>query len=209
MVGPDGRLYGCRMGDRKIVAYDLDGTVHTLAENVDSNDLVVNSRGEIWFTDPKGEQVYYLPPGGKPTVAAKGWRPNGLILWPGEGTLVVTDSGAPHLWTFRVEDDGRLTNRERYYLPLRLPTGRDRPGSDGMTVDKAGRLYVASYAGLQMFDPTGRQGGVIAKPQDKFLSNAVFGGPEFAYLYVTCSDKVYRRKTKSPGAPYFLRAKPR
>ena len=42
-------------------------------------------------------------------------------------------------------------------------------------------------------------GGVILKPQPKFLSNATFGGPQFDTLYVTCTDKVYRRKTKTKG----------
>lgn len=209
MFGPDGRLYGCRNGEKKIAAYDMDGGLHTIAEGVESNDIVVDSRGHIYFTDPDGEKVWHIPPGGKPAVVAKGWRPNGIILWPGEGTLVVTDWREPVLWTFRVEADGRLSHRERYYLPVRTVEGRKGPGADGMTVDRAGRLYVATYAGLQMFDPTGRMGGVIAKPQNRFLSNAVFGGADFACLYVTCSDKVYRRKTRSPGAPYILRARGR
>ena len=76
-----------------------------------------------------------------------------------------------------------------------------------MTVDDRGRLYVSTYAGIQMFDPTGRMGGVILKPQKKFLSNVVFGGPKFQTMYVTCTDRVYRRKVKPKGTPYFLRAK--
>ncbi|MCH8830678.1 MAG: hypothetical protein IID45_13965, partial [Planctomycetes bacterium] len=56
---------------------------------------------------------------------------------------------------------------------------------------------------------TGRMGGVISKPQGKFLSNIVFGGAKFDYLYATCSDKVYRRKVKPAGRPYFLRNRPR
>jgi sugar lactone lactonase YvrE len=209
MVGPDGRLYGCRNGEKKIVAYAMDGTVQTLAEDVESNDIVVNAAGEIWFSDPKGGKIWYLPVGGKPKVVAEALKPNGLILTPDQGTLVVTDSTEPVLWAFRVQADGSLAHKDRYCQPLRMVEGRKGTGADGMTVDKAGRIYVATAAGLQMFDPTGRLGGVIAKPQDKPLSNVVFGGPEFAYLYVTCGDKVYRRKTKSPGEPYFLRAKPK
>jgi sugar lactone lactonase YvrE len=205
MFGPDGRLYGCRNGEKKIAAYARDGAVQTLAEDVESNDLVVNSQGEIWFSDPKGGKVWYLPAGGKPRVVAEKLKPNGLILTPDEGTLVVTDSTEPVLWAFRVEADGSLAHKAPYFAPLRMVEGLGRTGADGMTFDKAGRIYVATAAGLQMFDPTGRLGGVIAKPQPKSLSNVVFGGPEFAYLYVTCTDKVYRRKTKSPGAPYFLK----
>lgn len=201
MFGPDGRLYGCRNGEDKIVAYDRSGEVATIAEGVKSNDIVVTSDGGIYFTDPPNKQVWYIPPGGKPRVVADGFQPNGVILWPDEATLVVTDSNADHLWTFRVESDGSLKYKERYYLPLVIPPGKERPGSDGMTVDRAGRLYVATHAGLQMFDPTGRLGGVIAKPQNRFLSNVVFGGPKLDTLYVTCSDKVYRRKTKTAGVP--------
>ena len=127
---------------------------------------------------------------------------NLLILWADEGSLVVTDSDKPHLWAFRVEKDGSLSCQERYYHPLVIPTGRDKPGSDGMTIDKDGRLYVATAAGLQMFDPTGRLSGVIHKPQDKSLSNVCFGGPGLGFLYVTNGDKVYRRKTKTAGVLY-------
>lgn len=207
MFGHDGRLYGCRNGEQKIVAYDPDGTIHTVAEGVGSNDIAVGSDGGIYFTDPPNGTVWYINPKGKKRIVAKGLKPNGVILWPGEGTLVVTDREEPVLWTFRIEADGSLKHKDRYYLPLMLPSGKDRPGSDGMTVDDVGRLYVATYSGVQMFDPTGRMGGVIAKPQEKFLSNVTFGGPKFNYMYATCSDKVYRRKVKPTGTPYFLRKK--
>ena len=207
MFGPKG-LYGCRMADRQIVVYSKDGkTVTPIATDVDCNDLVVNSKGEVYFTDPKAEQVWFIDAGGNKKVVAKGFRPNGIILWPMEGTLVVTDYSEPHLWTFRVEADGTLSNRERYYLPLQVPSGADRPGSDGMTVDHAGRLYVATAAGIQMWDPTGRLGGTIARPEGIKPSNVVFGGADFNYLYATCKGKVFRRKTKSKGVPYFQLSK--
>ena len=68
-----------------------------------------------------------------------------------------------------------------------------------LTVDTDGRLYATSAQGLQMFDPTGRLGGVIVKPQKAWLSNVAFGGPKLDTLYVTCGDKVYRRRTKVTG----------
>ena len=206
MFGPDGLLYGCRNGDKQIVAYKQDGTHDVVATDVNSNDIVVSAQGEIYFTDPGNRQVWYISADrNTKKVVAKGFRPNGIIMWPGQSTVVVTDSEKPHLWTFRMEKNGDLTFPDRYYLPLQLASGRDRPGSDGMTVDNKGRLYVATYAGIQMFDPTGRLGGTVLKPQSKFLSNVVFGGEKFNYLYATCSDKVYRRKVKPTGTPNILR----
>ncbi len=209
MIGPDALLYGCRMGDRQIVAYDKQGRIaRVLAKEVDANDLVVDSTGTIFFTEPKAGRVWHIAPDGASRIVAEDLRPNGLILTPDEGTLVVTDGRDPVLWAFRVEADGALTQKAPYFLPLRMITTRKGTGADGMTFDKAGRIYVATAAGLQMFDPTGRMGGVIAKPQETSMSNVVFGGTDFTYLYVTCKDKVYRRKTKSPGAVYFQHQKP-
>jgi len=199
MFGPDGHLFGCRNGDEQIVAYKDDGSFDVIAEGVKSNDIDVTTEGGVYFTDPRNEQVWYIDPNGERRVVAKGFQPNGITLWPDESTLVVTDSNEPHLWAYRVEKDGSLSFGDRYYLPVVIPSGKDRPGSDGMTVDKVGRLFLASHAGLQVFDPTGRPSGVILKPQNKFLSNVVFGGPKFDTLYVTCTDKVYKRKTKTEG----------
>ncbi len=206
MVGPDDRIYGCRNGDKQIVAYDADGKMEVIASGMTSNDLVVTSKGAIYFTDPPNDQVGYVSPEREVRIVAKDVHPNGVIMWPDEGTLVVTERESPHLWTYRIEADGSLTNRERYYHPLQLRSDSKTPGSDGMTVDRDYRLYVTTRIGLQMFDPTGRLGGTIAKPQNASLANVCFGGPELSYLYATCTDKVYRRKTKTAGAPYFLRA---
>src|SRR5262245_26211094 len=60
MFGPDGLLYGCRNGEKKIVTYDEKGQVQTVVEEVNSNDLVVAGDGGIYFTDPPGGRVWYI-----------------------------------------------------------------------------------------------------------------------------------------------------
>ena len=203
MFGPGGKLYGCQNGKRRIVAFDPQGRETVVADDAACNDLVVTRTGGVYFTDPGNQQVWYVPPGGQKRVVDQGIeRPNGIILWPDQGTLVVADTRGKHLWTFRVEPDGSLKYKQPYYTMVLLP-GRTESGADGMTVDAAGRLYVATHAGLQMFDPTGRLGGVIHKPQQAFLSNVTFAGPGLDTLYVTCTDKVFRRKTKTKGVLYF------
>jgi len=203
MFGPDGKLYGCQSGSRKIVAFDEKGQAEPIADEIDSNDLVVGSKGGIYVTDPPGGRVWYINPQREKRVVAEGLKPNGVILTPDEGTLVVTDGQEPTLWTFRVEADGSLKHKERYYGPLRMVIGQTGTGSDGMTVDSIGRLYVTTRAGLQRFDPIGRMGGVIHKPlRDHPLSNVCFGGPQLNFLYVTAGDKVFRRETQATGIRY-------
>ena len=205
MFAPDARLFACRMGDRQIVAYHPDGQFDVLARDVDCNDLAVTQTGGVYFTDPKQQQVWFLNSAGEKRVVADGFKPNGCALWSDGGTLVVTDGNADCLWTFRVEDDGSLSFKDRYYSPLRILPDKPGPGSDGITLDADGRLYVATHAGIQMFDPTGRMGGVILNPRRKYLSNIVFGGPNREYLYATSVDKVFRRKMKSRGLPALMK----
>lgn len=200
MFGPDGRLYGCRSGDRQLVSYDpRNGSHEVIVEGVDSSDLVIDPRGGIYFTDPLKQRVWYINPQRDRRIAADNLRPNGVIMWNDGGTIVVTERDEPFLWTFRIESDGTLSHRAPYYGPLQILPGRKRPGSDGMTMDQDGRLYVATFAGIQMFDPTGRLGGTIAHPPGVIASNVTFGGPGKRYLYATCGNRVYRRLTRVQG----------
>jgi len=88
-------------------------------------------------------------------------------------------------------------------MELRTPAGKPDSGGDGMTTDSAGRFYVTSHVGIQVFDSTGRLGGVIPRPQDKGTVSVTFAGPNLEYLYVCSSDKIYRRKTRAKGVLFF------
>ncbi|MEX0678222.1 MAG: SMP-30/gluconolactonase/LRE family protein [Pirellulales bacterium] len=203
MFGPDGRLYGCQNGKKRIVAYDSSGAAATIAEDVQSNDLVVNRAGGVYFTDPPNKQVWYIPPGGEKRVVDRGLGyANGLILSPDQGTLVVADMRGINLWAYRIGPDGGLTDKQPFYT-LRVPDGKTDSGADGMTIDSTGRIYCTSHLGLQVFDTEGRLSGIIAKPQASWLSNAVFAGPKLDTLYVTSMNKVYKRKINAQGIRYF------
>ena len=93
-------------------------------------------------------------------------------------------------------------------MTLRTPVGKPDSGGDGMTTDAEGRYYVTSHVGIQMFDSTGRMGGVIDRPQNKGTVSATFAGPGLEYLYVCSSDKIFRRKTKTKGVVFYQTASP-
>ncbi len=202
MFGPDGRLYGSQYFNRRIVAFNPDGGVEVIAEDLGANDLVVASNGNIYCTDTPGHQVWLVRPNGEKQVVAKDIAaPNGIILWPQEGMLVVSDSAGQNLIAFRIEANGTLT----YGAPVYTCRVRqkDAPSkADGMTIDSAGRLYVATDVGLQMFDSTARISGVISKPTGAFMTNVVLGGPQLDTLYVTCGGGIYRRPTQATGLRY-------
>jgi len=203
--GPDGRLYACTQNPKKqVVAFEIpSGKVTVLADNVQPNDLVVSHRGYVYFTETGKGQVTIISPAGELRVGAHGINaPNGITLSPDQGTLAVSEYRGTNVWVFRVNADGGLDAGARY-MELRTPVGKADSGGDGSTMDKAGHYYVTSHVGIQMFDSTGRLGGVIAKPSAKACVSVAFAGANHEWLYACASDKIFRRKTKMKGALFF------
>lgn len=73
-------------------------------------------------------------------------------------------------------------------------------GADGMTIDEPGNVYVATYAGLQIFNNQGGFVGIVHTPV--FPVSACFGGDDMKTLYLVGYDKVYRIRTNVRGFPY-------
>jgi enterochelin esterase family protein len=203
--GPDGRLYACTQAPKKqVIAITVpEGKVSVLADNVQPNDLVVSRHGYVYFTETGQGQVTITDAKGSVRVGATGINaPNGITLSPDQGTLVVSEYRGTNVWAFRVKPDGSLDAGSRY-MTLRTPVGNPDSGGDGSTIDAQGHYYVTSHVGIQMFDSTGRMGGVIDKPSNQGCVSVAFAGPGHAYLYACASDKIFRRKMKAKGVLFF------
>ena len=199
MFGPDGRLYAGASGSRQIVAYDSAGKAQVLAENAASNDLAVNVKGDMYFTDSANRKVWYLSKGGNPRVVDEGIEfPNGVLFSPDQTLLYVSDYAAQLSWTFQVQPDGSLLHKQRYFY-VHMPDAASRSGADGMAVDTEGRVYIATALGVQVFDQIGKCHAIIPPPHSASLSNVEFGGPNMDEMYVTNGDKVFKRKTRATG----------
>lgn len=195
MFGPNGALYGC--AGNALVRYDKDGKREALITNAPGNDLVV-LRSTGYYTDPGNKKIWYVGEFDRVEVDSGIAFPNGIVTSPDQSLLYVADTRGAFVWSFQIQADGRLAHKQPYFH-LHLPSGATESGADGMTVDTDGRLYVTTALGLQVFDQAGRCNAVVPRPQPKWLSNVVFGGEGLHDLYVTCSDKVYRRKTRATG----------
>ena len=203
MFGPDGRLYACQTASKRVVAYDALAKESVVAEGIDGNDIAIDQHGRMYVTEPSEKKVWLILPSGEKQVVDTGiTRPNGVLLSPDQSLLLVADTAGQFVYSFQVQIDGTLSNRQPYHH-LHLVDGRTESGADGMTVDTLGRLYVATSMGLQFCDQAGRVNGIIPKPQNAWLSNVVLGGVNFDELFVTCGDKVFRRKTQAKGVRSF------
>jgi gluconolactonase len=173
----DGRLLACEPAQRRITRTEPDGTVTVLTDRYEGhrynepNDLTVDSRGRIYFSDPrygpnagrdilddKGrtiEGAYRIDPDGKVArvLGREVERANGVLVSADDRFLYVADNnnntvgGARQLWRFDLRPDGTVDPASKKLI---YDWGKGR-GPDGVKQDHKGRLYVA--AGLNKPNP--------------------------------------------------------
>ena len=215
MFGPDGRLYACQNGRKRIAAFSEGGIEPVIADGVNCNDLAINSDRQLYFTDPQNKRVWFVDPSGNKRIAHEGILfPNGIRFSPDHAFLMVADTLSRWVWSFSVQRDGSLTNGVPFFrmeIPDEVESGPLRSGAKGLTVDTEGFIYVATKLGIQIVDPAGRTVGILDKPgDDTDPSSVVFGGAGLRTLYVTSGDKVFRREIKRTGTfPWISVAPPK
>ena len=205
-------------GNEKVGVLYPPGSVATLVDTFEGkpfnrlNDLVVSTKGGIYFTDTQG--VYYLPPGGQVKKVIQSIKnPNGVLLSPDENTAYANDKDGEYLLAFDVQRDGTLANRRNFgkYKSVTIPGHKDPllaedNGADGLTIDSEGRVYVATNLGVEVFSPQGRHLGVIPIGiwgGDQFMlrkpQNLAFSGPDKKTLYTVGANAVFRVQLIAQG----------
>jgi gluconolactonase len=169
------------------------------------NDVWVHPSGALYFTDPfykrswwthdappqDGQHVYRLSKDRKTVtrVTEDLEQPNGIIGSPDGRTLYVADIKAGQTWAYDIQKDGRLAGKR-----LRAPMG-----SDGMTLDEEGNLYLTGKGGVHVFDPAGKEVQVLEIPED-WTANVSFGGADHRTLFITASKGLYAVRLRVKGA---------
>ena len=168
------------------------------------NDLWIDPRGGIYFTDPyyqrdywkrkspeiDGQKVYYLPKGKPEPVIVDGelMQPNGIVGTPDGRLLYVADIQADKTYRYEIRPDGSLTNR----------TLLINQGSDGMTLDHKGNLYLTGN-GVTIYNNEGHKLGNIPVPS-RWTANVCFGGKNRDILFITASESIYTLQMRVKGA---------
>jgi gluconolactonase len=223
-IDAEGRLIVCEHVTSSVVRMDPDGTgsnrevlaTHYVGKELNSpNDVIVHSRGAIFFSDPtygrmpvfgiEREQeldfqgVYRIPPGGgDPQLLVDDFvQPNGLCFSPDESLLYINDTDRAHIRVFDVGGDGTISNGR--VLADGIGTGDLESGElvDGMKCDERGNIWVTGPKGVWVFTAEGEHLGVVEIPES--VGNLHWGGPDWSWLFVPASSSLYRVETKVSG----------
>ena len=200
-------------GGRAVARYDVDSKqLHELTNEFQSkryiapNDLCVDERGRIYFTDPyyDGDKsqptsgVYRLDPDGRVTLVIDNLlKPNGIAITPDQLWLYVSDRGTQKLHRYRIGDDLQI-----HHDRVQYDFSPDR-GIDGMALDIEGNIYGAagegSTTGLFVISKEGKL--LLHQPMPEFSTNVAFGGADFRDLYITATTSVYKLRAEIEGVP--------
>lgn len=197
---PSGNLIACADGKNELWSIAPDKSKKVIRKDFGDkllngpNDVWVRADGGMYFTDPLYERdywtrdkspqqstegVYFLSADGKDfqRVISDFTKPNGIV---GKGDLLyVADIGASKTYRYHIAKDGSLTDKALFC----------EMGSDGMTVDANGNVYLTGQ-GVTAFNPAGEKIWHHDVPAD-WTANVTFGGPDHKLLFITAGDKVY------------------
>jgi len=202
----DGNLLACEGGGRRLVSICPKCKVTVLADEYDGkkfnslNDLWITPKGGIYFTDPRygnrdgmeqdGEHVYYMAPDRKKVIRVIDdmVRPNGVIGTPDGKTLYVADHGGKKICSYKIAKDGTLSEKKPF-----APEG-----SDGMTIDSEGNVYLTTNA-VRVYNKKGELIQTIEVPEGP--ANVCFGGKDNQMLFITARTSLYSIRMRVKGIP--------
>src|SRR5262245_8442253 len=234
LIDPEGRLIACEgaeferpgvkvKGTPRVTRTDLKtGKVDVIADSyqgkpfVAPNDVTIDSKGRLYFTDLAGVAVYRIDGPGKVTrilAAPDIQRPNGIQVSPDDKKLYLIEAngaqgGARMIRSYDLQPDGTVTNMKVHY---NFYPGRS---ADGMSIDTQGNLWASAglnqlrgtsetldtKAGVHVISPEGKLIQFIPIPEDTITNNA-FGGPDMKTLYITAGKTLYKIRTEIAGMP--------
>lgn len=234
LFDPQGRLIACEgaeferngikiSGKPRVTRTDLrTGKIEILADNYQGtplkgpNDVTMDARGRLYFTDLTGAAVYRIDAPGKLTpilTAPDIQRPNGIQISPDDKILYLVESngaqgGARMIRAYDLLPDGSVSNMRVHYD---FYPGRS---ADGMSIDIQGNLYASAglnrlrgtaetldtKGGVYVISPAGKLLKFIPIPEDAITNNA-FGGPDMKTLYITAGKTLFKVRTEIAGMP--------
>jgi gluconolactonase len=180
------------------------------------NDIVINSKGDFYFTDPPyglprpdytGKEldfsgVFHLKTDGSIKLITKELDyPNGIGLSPDEKTLYVANSGERRvIMAFDLAEDGTASNGRIFYDATGFTKYGKGGGCDGMAIDEKGNIWATGPGGVMIFTPEGKFLGSI--DTGTALANCKFGGADGKELYITAEKYLCRVKVNVKGAGF-------
>lgn len=211
-VGPDGRLYTASNQTGKIMCYDQSGSGSSITDGIRGEYVLATPTGALYVTsngEKSGESgsIWYVK-GGQKTKVDTGFKSaTGLAYRPDQWLLSVADGQSKWAYSYQINADGTLVNKERFFW-LHVPDWQDDAGAEAICYAKEGPMFVATRWGIQVCADDGPTQVILPMPDRGRVLGICLGGRSFDTLFAFCGDKIWKRKVRVHGIGAFSPSNP-
>lgn len=198
--GPDGQLYAVSSSTGTVIAYDVAGKPSEYADGIHGRYILAMPKGGVYVTGtgdkPEDSGDVWFIKDGKTTLVDSGMKfSTGLAHRPDQWMLSVADGHSKWLYSYQINPDGSLTNKERFFW-LHVPDWEDDAGPESVCYSSEGKMFVATRFGIQVCTDDGPTQVILPLPDRTRPTGACLGGKDLDTLFAFCGDKVWKRKIK-------------
>jgi gluconolactonase len=196
----EGRLYAVSSTTGKIMGYDSSGKGSLAADGIRGQYILATAGGGLYVTgtgDKPGDPgaVWFVKDGQKTLVDSGLKRATGLAFRPDQWLLSVADGNSKWVYSYQINPDGMLANKERFFW-LHVPDGEDDAGAESVCYAKEGQMFVATRWGIQVCADDGPTQAILPLPDRRRVIGLCLGGPDMDTLFAFCKGKIWKRKVK-------------
>lgn len=197
-VGADGKVYTVSEKSGKIMSYDAKGQASVVLEGLLGHSILATPNGGLYVTSngdkPNAPAEVWFIKDGKKTLVDKGLKfATGLAIRPDQWLLSVADGHSKWVYSYQLNDDGTLTNKERFF-PLHVADWEDDAGAECVCYSLEGRQFIATKSGIQITADDGPTQVILPVPDRRRVTAVAIGGKDKDTLYAFCMNKIWKRK---------------
>jgi gluconolactonase len=206
-VATDGQLYAASSKTGKIVRYDATGKGNLVVDGIRGQYLLATPSGGLYVTSNDNQlgesaSVWFVKDGKKTLVDTGLKFATGLAYRPDRWLLSVADGRSKWAYSYQINADGTLTNKERFFW-LHVPDWEDDAGAESVCYAREGPMLVATRWGIQVCADDGPTQVILPMPDRGRVIGICLGGPKFDTLFAFCGDKIWKRTVRVHGIGAF------
>lgn len=197
-VGADGRLFTISEKSGKLMSYDAAGAGTVVLDGLLGHSILATPGGGLYVTTndekPNAPATVWFIKDGKRTQVDKGLKfATGMAYRPDQWLLSVADGHSKWVYSYQMNADGSLTNKERFF-PLHVADWDDDAGPECVCYSLEGRQFIATKSGVQISADDGPTQVILPVPDRSRVTGVALGGPEKDTLFALCGNKIWKRK---------------
>lgn len=197
-VGADGKVYTVSEKSGKIMSYDASGKGSVVLEGLPGHSILATPGGGLYVTSngdrPNAPAEVWCIKDGRKTMVDKGLKfATGMAIRPDQWLLSVADGHSKWVYSYQLNDDGTLTNKERFF-PLHVADWEDDAGAESVCYSLEGRQFIATKSGVQITADDGPTQVILPVPDRSRVTAVAIGGRDKDTLFAFCMNKIWKRK---------------